>query len=92
MEKSKDVCEKKISIRQVIDLCNKYGSNTTLGDLAKKVKGDKIWQCPMCAASGLVEEEYLDDYSHVLRTRCVECPTCGGEGWINKHLKARAAK
>ena len=43
---------------EAIELAKRYGRNTTLGDLARKIQGDKSYKCPKCNGSGKVSVRY----------------------------------
>lgn len=84
-----------MKINEVVHLCKTYGSNTTLGDLLRKIQGNKIHICPQCNGSGYIVKEYntyprgLPDSGFVYEP-CymdVKCDLCFGEGYTEHKYK-----
>lgn len=80
-----------------IELAEKYGRNTTLGDLVRKIQGNKIYRCPKCNGSGKVNVRYnaypsgLPDSGWVedWKYKDIECDLCHGEGYTEHEYKPR---
>ena len=82
---------------EAIELTKRYGSSTTLGDLARKIQGDKSYKCPKCNGSGKVSVRYnayptgLPDSGGVedWKYKDIECDLCHGEGYTEHEYKPR---
>ena len=76
-------------VREIKGLVDAYGANTTLGEILKKVQGNKIYKCPKCNGQGFITIEYngypsgLPDSGWVYEAayKDVECDLCEGEGY-----------
>lgn len=87
----------KIKIDDAISLCKVYGSNTTLGDLVRKIQGNKIYKCPKCKGLGYVVEEYnayprgMPDSGSVYEAgyRNIKCDLCDGDGYTEHEYKPK---
>jgi rubrerythrin len=81
-----------ITIDDAVFLVNAYGENYTLGELLKRIQGDKIYKCPACMGRGKITEEYnaypsgLPDSGWVYEAgyRDKKCTLCDGHGYTNK--------
>lgn len=82
-----------MKIIEAIELCQRYGENTTLGELRKKIQGKKIHRCPKCDGKGILREcvnvaegwEFTYRWEH----REVECDLCNGEGFTENEFRPR---
>lgn len=82
-----------MKIKDVIELSERYGNNTTLAELARKIQGKKIHKCPKCGGSGTITKEVnVAEYWECcerLVYRTFECDLCKGEGYTEKEYKPR---
>lgn len=82
-----------MKINEAIDLSEAYGANTTLGDLVKKIQGNKIYRCPKCGGSGtLYKSVNIAEYWECVPrydTRKVGCDLCHGEGYTEHEYKPK---
>lgn len=81
-----------IKINDVISLCEIYGSNTTLGDLARKIKGNKVYKCPKCNGIGYTtvkNNNYSWRTSPSNMYKDVICDLCGGDGYTEHEYKPK---
>lgn len=89
-----------MKIFEVLGLCQTYGNNTTLGDLARKIQGNKIYKCPKCNGAGKIETfDTAKDHSMDMGfippkgwkrpTKIVECDLCDGEGYTAHEYKPK---
>lgn len=86
-----------MKIIEAIELCQKYGENTTLGELRKKIQGKKIHRCPKCEGNGYIVEEYnaypsgFPDSGWVYEPgyRNITCDLCDGEGFTENEFRPR---
>lgn len=84
-------------VNEVIELCEKYGKNTTLEQLRKKIQGNKIHKCPKCDGKGTVSVRYnayplgLPDSGWVedWRYKDIICDLCNGEGYTENEFKPK---
>ena len=76
---------------------NRYGKDTTLGELVKKIQGNKIYKCPKCGGSGYISKRYnaypsgLPDggWVEVWKWKEIDCDLCKGEGYTEHEYKPR---
>lgn len=86
-----------MKINEILKLCEIYGNNITLEELARKIQGNKIYKCPKCKGKGYTVEEYNAYPSGLPDSGCVyepgykniECDLCGGEGYIEHEYKPK---
>ena len=81
-----------IKINDVISLCEIYGSNTTLGDLARKIKGKRIYKCPKCNGFGYItikNNNYSWRTSSSNMYKDKKCDLCNGEGYTEHEYKPK---
>ncbi len=84
-------------IKDIKILIDTYGTNTTLGEVLKKIQGNKIYKCPNCHGQGFKTVEYnsypngLPDSGWVYEAayKNVECDLCKGEGYTDHEYKPR---
>lgn len=89
-----------MKIREVKGLVDKYGADTTLGEMLAKVQGNKIYVCPKCNGSGFTTVEYncyptnLPDSGFVYKPayKDVECDLCKGDGYTDHEYKPTESK
>lgn len=82
-----------MKIREIVGLCEDYGEETTLGELKRKIQGNKIHKCPKCGGRGKVEVrkniaqywECCDNYKYY----DAECDLCHGEGYTEHEYKPK---
>ena len=86
-----------MKVYEVIEICRDYGSDTTLGDLVRKIQGNKIHKCPKCDGKGKIAVRYnaypsgLPDSGWVndWKIRYDECDLCNGEGYTEHEYKPK---
>ena len=86
-----------MKINEILELCEIYGKNTTLGDLAIKIQGEKIYKCSKCNGLGYTVEEYnaypknLPDSGWVYEAgyKNIKCDLCNGEGYTQHEYKPK---
>lgn len=83
--------------REAIELMEKYGAETTLGEMVKIVQGNKIHKCPKCNGrgdvsirynaypSGMPDSGWVEDWKY----KNVECDLCHGEGYTEHEYKPK---
>lgn len=49
-----------MKVYAVKQLCQQYGSDTTLGELVQKIQGKKIHKCPKCNGTGFIAEKPMN--------------------------------
>ena len=84
-------------IKDIKALVDTYGTNATLGEILKKVQGNKIYKCPKCNGQGFITVEYngypsgFPDSGWVYEAayKDVECDLCEGEGYTAHEYKPR---
>ncbi len=84
-------------IKDIKALVVTYGANTTLGEMLKRVQGNKIYRCPKCNGRGFRTVEYngypsgLPDSGFVYEAayKDVVCDLCKGEGYTDHEYKPR---
>ncbi len=47
-----------MNINQVKELISQYGEQATLGEVLRKVQGNKVFICPKCEGKGYITVEY----------------------------------
>lgn len=86
-----------MKINEVKGLIEQYGEQTTLGEILRKVQGDKIYKCPKCRGKGYVTVEYncypsgLPDSGFVYKPgyKNKKCNLCNGEGYTSHEYKPK---
>ena len=86
-----------MTINQVKGLINQYGEQATLGEILKKVQGNKVFKCPKCDGKGYVTVEYncypsgLPDSGFVYEPafRDEKCNLCKGDGYTLYEYKPK---
>ena len=66
-----------IPIHEAIELCHRYGQNTTMGEFVRMVQGNKTYKCPHCHGNGLVTGSVCGQ--KILGG--IPCDLCKGEGY-----------
>lgn len=82
-----------MKVCDALSLAMSYGENTTLGDLARKIQGNKIHKCPKCDGRGRITArrnkaqywECCDDWEYYT----VDCDLCQGEGYTEHEYKPK---
>lgn len=86
-----------MKVREAIELMEKYGTETTLGEMVKIVQGNKIHKCSKCNGRGIVSIRYnaypsgmpdsgwVEDWKY----KNVECDLCHGEGYTEHEYKPK---
>ena len=74
-----------------IELAERYGGNTTLGDLVRKIQGNKIYKCPKCNGIGKINRQIYSGTGWDYEPKCkkVTCDLCHGEGYTEHEYKPR---
>lgn len=86
-----------MKVNTAINLMNRYGKDTTLGELVKKIQGNKIYKCPKCGGRGYISKRYnayppyLPDSGWVedWKWKEIDCDLCKGEGYTEHEYKPR---
>ena len=86
-----------MKIKDVKELVDAYGPDLTLGEMLKKIQGNKIHKCPKCNGQGFIRVEYngyprgLPDSGWVYEAayKNVECDLCKGEGYTDREYKPK---
>lgn len=86
-----------MKINEVKGLIDQYGEQATLGEILKKVQGNKIFKCPKCRGKGYVIVEYncyprgLPDSGFVYKPgyKNKKCNLCNGEGYTSHEYKPK---
>ena len=86
-----------MTINQVKSLIDQYGEQATLGEILRKVQGDKVFKCPKCDGKGFIEVEYngypsgLPDSGFVYEPAFTieNCDLCKGEGYTSHEYKPK---
>lgn len=84
-----------MKVHKMLELCERYGSNTTLGDLARKVQRNKIYKCPGCNGIGYIKVKcvaYFPDlhgggWVQGWKYKDCECGLCNGDGYTEEKYK-----
>lgn len=86
-----------VIINEIIELCEEYGENITLGDLKRIIQGNKKYECPKRKGKGYTVEEYnayprgLPDSGWVYEAgyRNIPCDLCNGIGYTENKYKTK---
>lgn len=86
-----------MKINEVKGLIEQYGEKATLGEILRKVQGNKIFKCPKCDGIGYVTVEYncypsgLPDSGWVYQPgyKNKKCNLCKGEGYTSHEYKPK---
>ena len=78
-----------LKIFELMMLCDRYGMDTTLGEVLKREQDGRIYRCPKCGGEGLITIEYngypsgLPDSGWVYEPafRKENCDLCQGQGY-----------
>lgn len=78
-------------INEIKELCHKYGSSITLGDLLSRVQGNKIHECPKCEGKGYVTRCIQGSCDGWTPDRYIDemCDLCKGIGYTEHEYKPR---
>lgn len=84
-----------MKVHKMLELCERYGSNTTLGDLARKVQKNKIYKCPGCGGTGCIKAKCIAYFPNPhdggwiqgWKYTDTECYLCNGDGYTEKKYK-----
>ncbi len=82
-----------MKVKEAIALMKEYGAKTTLGEVVKKVQGNKIHKCPKCGGTGTVTKkrnkaqywECCDDWEYYE----IMCDLCNGDGYTEHEYKPK---
>lgn len=84
-------------ISEIKGLIDRYGFNTTLGEILNDIQGDKIYECPKCHGRGQITIKYncypnnLPDsgFAYEAGYKDIMCDLCNGEGYTAIKYKPR---